>query len=129
MGASHVLAPDEWVRRRADLQPAGADVVVDAVGSVLPEAIEAAAMGARVVLFGMNVTARPAVHQVEITEKGLTVVGAYITNFTFPQAIRLIESGALDLAPLVSDVLSLARVAEGMAALRSGRATKVVITP
>jgi threonine dehydrogenase-like Zn-dependent dehydrogenase len=66
---------------------------------------------------------------VEITEKGLTVIGTYITNFTFPQAIRLIESGALDLAPLVSDVLPLERVEEGLAALKSGRATKVVITP
>ena len=46
-----------------------------------------------------------------------------------PQAIGLIDSGTLDLAPLVSDVLPLARVEEGLAALRSGRATKVVITP
>ncbi len=129
MGATHVLAPDEWGRRRADLLPGGADVVVDAVGSVLPEAIEAAGMGARVVLFGMNINARPPVHQVEITEKGLTVMGTYITSFTFPQAIRLIESGTLDLAPLVSDVMPLPRVEAGLAALRSGRATKVVITP
>ena len=129
MGATQVLTPDEWARRRPVLLPAGADVVVDAVGSVLPAAIEAAGMGARVVLFGMNINARPSVHQVEITEKGLTVMGTYITNFTFPQAIRLIESGALDLAPLVSEVLPLARVEEGLAALKSGRATKVVITP
>jgi threonine dehydrogenase-like Zn-dependent dehydrogenase len=129
MGATHVVAPGEWERLRAALLPAGADVVVDAVGSVLPESIDAAAMGARVVLFGMNTNARPPVHQVEITEKGLTVMGTYITNFTFPQAIRLIESGTLDLAPLVSAVLPLSRVQEGLAALKSGRATKVVITP
>jgi threonine dehydrogenase-like Zn-dependent dehydrogenase len=129
MGATEVLTPDAWETRRPELLPAGADVVVDAVGSVLPQAIEAAAMGARVVLFGMNSNARPPVHQVEITEKGLTVMGTYITNFTFPQAIRLIESGMLDLAPLVSSVLPLAEVHEGLAALESGRATKVVITP
>jgi 2-desacetyl-2-hydroxyethyl bacteriochlorophyllide A dehydrogenase len=128
-GATHVLAPDAWAARRDELLPDGADVVVDAVGSVLPQAIQAAAMGGRVVLFGMNTNARPAVHQVEITEKGLSVLGTYITNFTFPQAIRLIESGRLDLAPIVSSVLPLARVAEGIAALRSGEATKVVITP
>jgi threonine dehydrogenase-like Zn-dependent dehydrogenase len=128
VGATHVLTPAEWEARRGDILPGGADVVVDAVGSVLPQAIDAAAMGARVVLFGMNINARPPVHQVEITEKGLTVVGTYITNFTFTQAIRLIESGALVLEPLVSQVLPLAELEEGLAALKSGEATKVVIT-
>jgi len=104
-------------------------VVVDAVGRVLPQAIDAAAMGGRVVLFGMDINARPEVHQVEITERGLTILGSYITNFTFPQAIRLIEGGTLDLAPLVTQVLPLERVEEGLAALKSGAATKVVITP
>jgi threonine dehydrogenase-like Zn-dependent dehydrogenase len=129
VGASHVLTPDAWLAARGDLLPGGADVVIDAVGSVLPQAIDAAAMGGRVVLFGMNVNARPEVHQVEITEKGLTILGSYITNFTFPQAIRLIESGTLDLAPLVSRVVPLERVADGLAALKSGEATKVVVTP
>lgn len=128
MGATHVLTPAAWAERRAEILPAGADVVVDAVGSVLPQAIDAAAMGARVVLFGMNTNARPAVHQVEIVEKGLAIFGSYITNFTFPQAIRLIESGALDLAPLISEVLPLDRLGEGLEHLKSGAATKVVIT-
>jgi threonine dehydrogenase-like Zn-dependent dehydrogenase len=65
---------------------------------------------------------------VEITEKGLTVVGTYITNFTFPQAIRLIESGALVLEPMLSAVLPLDQLEQGLAALKSGEATKVVIT-
>jgi threonine dehydrogenase-like Zn-dependent dehydrogenase len=128
-GATHVLTPDAWAARRAGLLPGGADVVVDAVGSVLPEAIDAAAMGGRVVLFGMNVNARPAVRQVEITEKGLTVLGSYITSFTFPQAIRLIESGTLRLDPIVTEVLPLERAAEAIERLRSGEATKVVLTP
>jgi threonine dehydrogenase-like Zn-dependent dehydrogenase len=102
---------------------------VDAVGSLLTVAVETAGMGGRVILFGMNGNARPPIHQVEITEKGLTIHGTYITNFTFPAAIRLIESGALDLAPMVSEVLPLERTAEGIAHLRSGAATKVVITP
>ena len=59
-------------------------------------------MGARVVVFGMNGNARPPVHQVEIVEKGLSILGSYISNFTFPAAIRLVESGQLDLAPMIS---------------------------
>ena len=65
----------------------------------------------------------------EITEKGLTIFGSYMTAFTFPQAIRLLETGSLSLDSLVSAVLPLARVEEGMAMLHSGAATKVVVTP
>jgi threonine dehydrogenase-like Zn-dependent dehydrogenase len=129
MGADAVVSPDELSARRAELLPGGADIVVDAVGSLLPEAIESVCVGGRIILFGMNSNARPPVHQVQITEKGLTIHGTYITNFTFPAAIRLIESGVLDLAPMVSEVLPLERTAEGIAHLRSGAATKVVITP
>jgi threonine dehydrogenase-like Zn-dependent dehydrogenase len=129
VGADHVLAPEDFDRIRSELLPAGADVVVDAVGSVLGSAIEAAAMGGRIVLFGMNDNARPAIPQVEITRRGLTVLGSYISNFTFPPAIRLVESGQLDLGPIVTEILPLARTAEGIERIRSGEATKIVITP
>lgn len=129
VGADQVVTPDELAAHRNELLPTGADIVVDAVGSLLAAAIETAGMGGRIIVFGMNSNARPPIHQVEITEKGLTIHGTYITNFTFPAAIRLIESGALDLAPMVSEVLPLSRTAEGIEHLRTGQATKVVITP
>jgi 2-desacetyl-2-hydroxyethyl bacteriochlorophyllide A dehydrogenase len=129
MGADEVLTPDEWASRRVDLLPDGADVVVDAVGSILPQAIDAAAMGGRVIVFGMNDNARAPVHQIEITEKGLSILGSYISNFTFPTAIRLVEGGSLRLDPMLTHVLPLDRLAEGLDLLRSGDATKVVITP
>ena len=129
LAADFALTPDEFAARRSELLPGGADVVVDAVGSVLGSAIEAAAMGGRIVLFGMNGAARPPIHQIEITEKGLSILGSYISNFTFPTAIRLVESGRLTLAPIVSAVLPLSEVLDGVARLRSGEATKIVITP
>ena len=104
-------------------------MVVDAVGSVLPAAIDAAAMGGRVVVFGMNGNARPPVHQVEIVEKGLSILGSYISNFTFPAAIRLVESGQLDLAPMISAVIALEDTEAGIARIRSGEAVKIVIKP
>jgi threonine dehydrogenase-like Zn-dependent dehydrogenase len=129
VGADDVVTPAEWDERRGELLPRGAAVVVDAVGSVLPDAIAAAAMAGRVVLFGMNGNARPAVHQVEIVEKGLSLVGSYISNFTFPAAIRLIESGRLNVAPMISAILPLEEIADGVARLRSGEAVKVVLRP
>lgn len=129
VGADIALTPDEWAARRDELLPGGADVVVDAVGSVLPQAIDAAAMGARVIVFGMNGNARPAVHQIEIVEKGLTILGSYISNFTFPAAIRLVESGRLNLAPMITATIPLDATLEGIARLRAGDAVKVVIKP
>lgn len=129
VGADTVLTPDEWATRRGELLPQGANVVVDAVGSVLPQAIEAAGMGARIIVFGMNGNARPPVHQVEIVEKGLAILGSYISNFTFPAAIRLVESGRLNLAPMITATIPLDETLAGIERLRSGDAVKIVIKP
>lgn len=129
VGADLALTPAELDARRAELLPAGADVVVDAVGSLLGPALETVTTGGRIVLFGMDDQACTPVRQVEITRRSLTVVGTYITAFTFPRAVRLLETGALHLAPLVSAVLPLERTAEGIERIRSGEATKIVIRP
>lgn len=129
LGATVVVTPDELAARRGELLPDGADVVIDAVGSVLAHAIDVAAQSARIVVFGMNSNAHPPIQQIEITEKGLTILGSYITNFTFPLAIKLVESGLIDFRPLISAVLPLDQTAQGIASLRAGQATKVVITP
>jgi threonine dehydrogenase-like Zn-dependent dehydrogenase len=129
VGADAVFTPEEWTARRGELLPQGADVVVDAVGSVLPQAIEAAGMGARIVVFGMNGNARPPVHQVEIVEKGLAILGSYISNFTFPAAIRLVESGRLNLAPMITAIVPLDETLAGIERLRAGDAVKIVIKP
>ena len=129
VGADDVVHPDQLAGRRAELLPAGADIVVDAVGSQFATAVEHAALGGRIVLFGQNQTARPAIHQYTITERSLTVLGSYVTAFTFPTAIRLVEGGSLRLDPSVTHVLPLDRLDEGLDLLRSVDATKVVITP
>ena len=129
VGADFVVSPDELAERRAELLPGGADVLVDAVGSQFATAVDHAALGGRIVLFGQNLIARPQIHQYTITERSLSVFGSYVTAFTFPTAIRLVESGTLNLAPIVSDVLPLRDILDGIARLRSGEATKVVITP
>ena len=129
VGATEALAPDDFEARRAELFPAGADIVVDAVGTRFAAAVGEASLGGRIVLFGQNFNARPEVHQYTITARSLTVVGTYITNFTFPQAIRMVEQGILNLAPIVTHVLPLERLAEGIELLRAGTAVKVVITP
>jgi threonine dehydrogenase-like Zn-dependent dehydrogenase len=129
MGADAVVAPDELPEAMDQWLPDGADIVVDAVGSQLAAAIGSAGMGGRIVLFGMNGNANPPVHQVEITERSLAILGSYISNFTFPEAIRLLESGRLLVEPMISAVMPLAEAPAAFELLRSGAATKVVLTP
>jgi 2-desacetyl-2-hydroxyethyl bacteriochlorophyllide A dehydrogenase len=129
VGASETLGPGEFAERRAELLPLGADIIVDAVGSQFATAVDHAAMGGRIVLFGQNANVVAPVKQYTITERSLTILGTYITHYTFPTAIRLVESGVLPLAPIVSHVLPLERTLDGLDLLRSGVATKVVLTP
>ena len=126
-GADHALSPEEWASTGRDLLPGGADVVVDAVGSLFADGLDAVATGGRIVLIGMNSNARAEVAQNEITRRGLSVLGSYITNFTFPTAIRVLERGVPDLSPIVTHRLSLDEVRHGLELLRTGEALKVVI--
>ncbi len=128
-GAHETLTPDDLPARRADYLPLGADIIVDAVGSQFGTALEHAALGGRIVLFGQNANARPPIKQYTITARSLTVLGTYITHYTFPAAIRLVEGGSLPLTSIVTHVLPLEQTLEGLDLLRSGVATKVVITP
>jgi len=129
VGADEVVTPEAFPARRAELLPRGADVIVDAVGTQFGTAVEHAALGGRIVLFGQNANARPPIHQFTVTERSLTIMGTYITAFTFPTAIRLVEQDALPLAPIVTHVVGLEDLEAGLAMLRSGEATKVVVTP
>lgn len=107
----------------------GADVVVDAVGTLFRSAMAIARRGGRILLFGQNYQARAQVAQNDITKNELTVMGSFIARFTFPFAIKIIESKVLDLEKLITHKLPLAHVHEGIEAMRKGEAIKVIITP
>jgi threonine dehydrogenase-like Zn-dependent dehydrogenase len=126
-GADVALSPRDFEEQRRGLLPRGADIVVEAVGSLLQAAIAAAATGGRIVLVGMDSRARASIHQNELVQRSLSIVGSYITHFTFPRAIALLEHGTPDLSPIVTHVLALDEVAAGIELLRTGEAMKVVI--
>jgi threonine dehydrogenase-like Zn-dependent dehydrogenase len=105
------------------------DVVVDASGSALSDALAAVADGGRILLFGMNERARGKVPQYDITRRELTVIGSYISRYTFGEAVRLIDRGVIDPSDLVTDQLPLGELARGLEMLRTGQALKVLIRP
>lgn len=107
----------------------GADVVVDAVGSLVKEAIGVCRRGGRILLFGQNANAREQIAQNDITRNELTLMGSFIARYTFPPTIKIIESGVLPLEKLITHRLPLSRIHEGFEDMKKGEAIEVVVFP
>lgn len=107
----------------------GADAVVDAVGALVKDGIEIVRRGGRVLLFGMNSNARCDFKQYDVTRNEIRLLGTFIANHTFPATIRLLESGRLDLDPLVTHRMKLDQIEEGIEIMRKGKGIEVIITP
>ena len=85
MGADRVVDPrqeDLAVSVRDATAGLGADVVIDAVGSQLPNALDVVRKAGRIVLFGMNERARSEIAQVRITRDELQLLGGFIGQDT-----------------------------------------------
>jgi 2-desacetyl-2-hydroxyethyl bacteriochlorophyllide A dehydrogenase len=107
----------------------GADVVVDAAGSALATAIDVVRKAGKVVAFGVNQAAVAQFHQFQITSKELDVLGAWLANATFPAAVKVLESRALNLDGLISHRLPLTEIHEGLKLLANRQALKIVVHP
>jgi threonine dehydrogenase-like Zn-dependent dehydrogenase len=130
-GADAVFNPREgrFEDQAREWSGLGADIVVDTVGSLFADCLRLVRRGGRVVLFGMNQQAAPAVSQYEITRHEISIVGTFIARDTFPQTVRTIESGRLPLDPLITHRIGLDGITSVLAALKSGDAVEVVIRP
>jgi (R,R)-butanediol dehydrogenase / meso-butanediol dehydrogenase / diacetyl reductase len=107
----------------------GADVVIDAAGTLLPEALQLVRPGGRVILFGINQHAERQFNQYFTTRYEVTILGSFIQRTEFPKVVRLLEAGILPLEKLVTHRLALDQIGEGFAAMRAGEAIKVVAAP
>lgn len=107
----------------------GAEVVVDCVGSMLGAAIQIAAEAARVVLIGVNSSARSEVAPLDITSRELRLEGVFLMKNTMQSAVRMIESGRLPLEVIVTHRLAMQEFEAGIDLARSGVGLKVVFEP
>lgn len=107
----------------------GADIVIDAVGVLLPDAIRTARNGGQILLFGMNAAARQEISQNDIVAKGLTVFGNFIGNGTLGSVGRMLDTGMVSFKNLVTHELPLERFGEGLEAMKRGEAMEVVLYP
>lgn len=107
----------------------GADVVVDAVGSLLAQTLGLVRNGGSILLFGMNEKARGEIKQYDITRREIKVQGTFIANATFPPAVKMLESKVLELKGLITHQFPLSKIKEGVELMRKGKAIKVIIKP
>ena len=130
-GADLVINPKETNLREAVRAATGrgAHVVVDAVGSELSAAVGVARKGGRIIMFGENDKAEAVIRPHEIQGQELRILGSFIGIQVFPQAVRMLESGAVKLADLITHRLSLAELPRGIAELAAGRGAKCVCFP
>jgi len=130
-GANIVIDPtnQDLLKSAAKIFPAGPEVVIDAVGSLMETAVALAGRGGRIMLFGQNANARASIAQNLITRNELTVLGSYIARHTFPEAVRILETGKLNVKPLITHRLKLKDIKQGIAAMEKGQAIKVIVFP
>lgn len=130
-GATVVVDPtaedlEEIVRRETDL---GADVVIDAVGTLLKSALKLVRKGGRIVLFGVNEGFSDEIRPFEITHNDVIVIGSFIDNLTFLPAIRIVEGRILDLETLITHRFPLSEIHRGIQLMREGKCVKTIILP
>ncbi len=105
------------------------DHVFEMTGSQFPMAVKIAAVGSNIVLFGVNKQATVSLPQFEVTTKEIQVHGTWLANATFPAAVKLLEDGNLPLNDIITDVIPLAQVCDGIEKLAKGQAIKVIVKP
>ncbi|PJF26722.1 MAG: alcohol dehydrogenase, partial [Phototrophicales bacterium] len=118
LGATETITADEHLARRLRaLEPRGFDVVVDATGvpAVIESLFDYAKARAKIWLFGVApIGTRVKIPAYDVFRKDWKIIGSFAVNRTFPQSIALIESGAIQVEPLISHRLPLADFAAGM---------------
>jgi L-iditol 2-dehydrogenase len=107
----------------------GVDVAFEAAGEdpAVETAVEAAKPGGRVVIVGI-----PAVDHYTFTastarRKGLTIAICRRMKNTYPRAIRLVESGQVDVRSLVTHRYPLAKINEAFATASRREGLKIVV--
>jgi Threonine dehydrogenase and related Zn-dependent dehydrogenases len=107
----------------------GADVVIDVVGSQLNEGIRTVRKGGKVLIFGFNTKAEPKIIQHQIVLKEIQLLGTWIARTTFPAAVQILEKGTLDLEKMITHIMPLSRIQEGISLLAKGEGIEIIVTP
>jgi D-arabinitol dehydrogenase (NADP+) len=84
----------------------------------------------KLLFFGVNPTeARVAVSPYDVYRRDLEIHGSFALRYTFHDALALLQSGSIDVTPLLTGRLPIDRFPEAFELAASGEALKVQIQP
>ncbi len=110
----------------------GAEVIIECVGkpAAIRQAMEAADKGAMLMLFSV-----PGTHDTfelplfDIFKKELTIRGSMVNPDTHARAVELLNSGRLNIAPLITHCFPLEQVEDAIKMQMSSKSIKVLVKP
>jgi threonine dehydrogenase-like Zn-dependent dehydrogenase len=118
LGATDVVLSDQNEGARLKtIAPQGFDIVADATGysRVLEQAFEYVRPRGKVWVFGVcPPDEQIAINPYQVFRKDLSIIGSFAVNRTFHESIALIQSGAVQVEPLISHVLPLDDFIKGL---------------
>ena len=135
VGADSAVDPAQEAlteRVRELLHADGADCVIECVGktAAAEQAFEIADSGASVLLFSVpGVTAKAELPLFPVYKKELTVMGSMINPDTFQRAVDLLNSGRLQISPLITHTYGLRQVEDAIRMQMSAESIKVLVHP
>jgi L-iditol 2-dehydrogenase len=99
------------------------------VAAALDDALAAARPGGRVVLVGIPDDDRTSFTASIARRKGLTLALSRRMKHTYPRAIRLVQTGQVDVESLVTHRFPLEQTPAAFAAAQSREGLKVIVEP
>jgi L-iditol 2-dehydrogenase len=135
LGADTVFQASDGGYERSEVLAAtgggGVDVAFEAAGenSAVETAVEVARRGARVVLIGIPGDDRTAFTASTARRSGLTIKLVRRMKHTFPRAIHLVTSGAVDVRSLLTYFFPLNQAEEAFTTAKRRVGIKVIIEP
>lgn len=126
--ADEVFSPDapDSVKHR------GADVVIECVGNsaATERAFEAAARGARVLLFSVpKPEATFPMPLYQVFQKELTILGSFVNPDTHQRAVELLNTGRIRVEPLITHRFPVEETARAIKMQQSSESIKVMVIP
>jgi L-iditol 2-dehydrogenase len=141
-GAAEVLVTERLPHRLDAARQCGArewapgregevDVAFECAGEngAVEDAIAAAKPGGRVILVGIPGEDRTTFTASVARRKGLTIKLSRRMKHTYPRAMRLVESGRVDVRSLVTHRFPLEKIREAFAVAHRREGLKVIVTP
>jgi len=83
------------------------DVVIDAVGSQLEDAIRYVVPGGKILAFGMDSSIQANIVPNTVTRKAVRILGSYIGQNTCLPAIKIFQAGKLNMKPFFTEKLKI----------------------